>query len=227
MDNVIKVRFRRHARASAGYKSGRNSCRETPDTRSRAITLNGGTSSHCDTACIEMPNSSATLVSPPADSSARLSASLRSCLMDEISTTALSKSQARLHWPNKVPLYNGLMTTIGDRIRIARKRLTNKMTQKDVADHFGISVQAVSAWERGETKDLSRERIEKLAVFLQVSRDWLEGKIDEIPPLKDDLLSKFQTLTSDQQIMIRAAIDALVLENSKRAAKRAKPGRVA
>ena len=208
----IVLKFPRHARASTGYRSGRNSCREMPDTRSSAMTLNGGTSSHCDTACFEIPNSSATLVSPPADSSARLSASLRSCLMDKISTTALSKSQATVHWTNKVLLYNGPMT-IGARIRIARKRLDK--TQKEVADHFGITVQAVSAWERGETKDLSRERIEGIATFLEVSRDWLEGKISQIPALRDRFFSDFESLTPEQQIMVRAAVDALRRVNAK------------
>lgn len=103
--------------------------------------------------------------------------------------------------------------TIGARIRIARKRLDK--TQKEVADHFGITVQAVSAWERGETKDLSRERIEGIATFLEVSRDWLEGKISQIPALRDRFFSDFESLTPEQQIMVRAAVDALRRVNAK------------
>lgn len=107
--------------------------------------------------------------------------------------------------------------TIGDRIKTARKRLG--MTQKEVADEFGLTVQAVSAWERNQTKDLSRDRFEKLVTILQVTREWLEGKAGNLPPLKDQLPARYQSLSADQKIVVQAVIDALFRENSKRSSK--------
>jgi transcriptional regulator with XRE-family HTH domain len=62
---------------------------------------------------------------------------------------------------------------LGDRIRRARENL--KMSQQDIADHFGYKSQAVSKWERGLSAPPVAIMID-LAKFLQVPFTWLAGQ---------------------------------------------------
>lgn len=155
---------------SAGYKSGRRSWRETPDTRSTARTRKGGTSSHCETACLETPSSLASGVSPPAASIARFKDCLRSD-MAIISSTAEHQSQAWLNCASKGRLYN-VGVEIGARIKAARARLRPKVTQQQIADLFGITAQAVSMWEAGEAYP-DPDRYPQLRQILRVTYVWL------------------------------------------------------
>lgn len=116
--------------ASGGYKSGRRSERGTPEARSTAITLNGGTSSHCETAALVMPMRDAKRVRPPAASIARLKASLRS-VMDTMSSTTLLQSQGPLHCWRKAVLYNQGM--LPPQI-IKKARLAKNLTLQELGD---------------------------------------------------------------------------------------------
>lgn len=198
MSKVVDLASVRHARASAdsaGYKSGLNSCRETPDNRSTAMTRSGGTSSHCDTACAEMPSDSAKAVKPPVASIARLSASLGSS-MTKNSSMALPGSQASLPCFAKAALYSFDMT-LGNRIETARTRLN--LTRPQVAEACEVTPQAVYRWER-EGDRPEYERFPPLRRVLRVTYAWLmEG--DGPPPapngpdvLLDDERGKGMTL---------------------------------
>lgn len=188
MPNIIR-RFERtfwrakegdQARASAlsgGYKSGRNSDRGTPEIRSTSKTRKGGTSSHCDTACMDMPSGLAMPLSPPALSIARRSASFRS-LMAKNSSMALPESQASLHCEPKAALYTADMS-VGK--RIARAREDRGVTQAQIAEAFGVSVQTVSQWENDVTW-IEPDKIGRLRRILQVTFSWLlEGGDDPVP----------------------------------------------
>lgn len=73
------------------------------------------------------------------------------------------------------------METIGSRIKHART--ARRLTQKQVADHFGIQRVSVTQWE-SDTTTPDVERIPALASFLNVSTDWLlEAK--GAPPAAD------------------------------------------
>jgi len=148
----------------------RNSDRETPEIRSTARTRKGGTSSHCDTACKEMPSGSAKPASPPTASIARFKAALRS-VMDRRSSTALPESQALLHCENKVLLYP-IGMTIGKRIRMARLRLTPKMGQEQLAEAAGVSKQAVYDWEKKDGQP-SSDKVPAVRKALRVTFAWL------------------------------------------------------
>src|SRR5262245_5002339 len=195
-----------HARTSTGsngYKSGRNSCRGTPEIRSTAITRNGGTSSHCETACNEMPSAAASFVGLPTLSIATLSAALE-LLMPDISSTALQGSQALLHCEAKEGLY-ALGMTLGTRIQAARKRL--KLTQKAVGDAMKVTPQAVSQWERDE--DIPEfSKAAALARVLKVPTTWLiEGPGE--PPDPDDLLVRLETLPRAERALLGALLDTV------------------
>jgi transcriptional regulator with XRE-family HTH domain len=170
---------------AGGYKSGRSSKRGTPEILSTASTRSGGTSSHCEIACMVMPRGSAKPAKPPTALMARSKASLAS-VMARRSSMALPKSQAMLHCVGKVQLYN-IDMTLGKRIKAARIRLVPKLTQKAVGEAFGITAKAVSGWELGGAPE--RERMPKLARLLQVPLAWLcEGNGEPPPPDHFDVL---------------------------------------
>jgi transcriptional regulator with XRE-family HTH domain len=210
MGDVVKMRQgRRHAAlasAGAGYRSGRNSWRGTPETLSTASTRNGGTSSHCEIAWIDMPSGRAKPAKPPAELIALLRASLRS-VMIENSSMALPQSQATLHCTAKGALY-ALVMTLGQRIKAARERLDPKMTQKGLGERFGISDKAVSAWERDDTVP-DPAKIPQLRRILKVPYAWLfEG--DSPPPAVDAPEVAVEDLAPAEQAAVRAGLSAMV-----------------
>lgn len=119
---------------------------------------------------------------------------------------ALPESQALLHCIHKGPLYT-IEMTIGNRIKAARERLDPKPTQAQIGKAFGVTVQAVSGWERDETiPELAK--IAKLARLLQVPCTWLlEGT--GAPPPPDTLEVRIQSLRPRERAMIGAMIDTL------------------
>lgn len=62
-----------------------------------------------------------------------------------------------------------------ERLKYLRKEA--KLTQKDIANHFNTSPQSYAQWEKG-LRSPSKESLEKLANFFNVSTDYLLGKSD-------------------------------------------------
>jgi transcriptional regulator with XRE-family HTH domain len=119
---------------------------------------------------------------------------------------ALVKSQALLHCEPKVALYNVEMT-LGKRIQAARERLRPKVTQANVAAHFGVTYQAVSQWELD--KDIPEVgKIADLAELLKVPCVWLLKGTGE-PPSPDALEVKIEQLRPGERLIIDATIDAM------------------
>jgi len=201
-----------HGRASApsGYKSGLSSCLGIPDTRSTAITRSGGTSTHCEIACAEMPSGSANRARPPADSMARRKASDFRLMAGRLSI-ALIESQAMLHCSNKGKLYDDPML-IGGRIKHARKRLG--LTQKEIAESLGITIQAVSQWE--SSGEIDRQRLPALRRILKVSWRWLMEGQGPIPPA-DSIESALDDLDEADQAAVAALVEALRKRRGKAA----------
>ncbi|MCD7819063.1 MAG: helix-turn-helix domain-containing protein [Lachnospiraceae bacterium] len=76
--------------------------------------------------------------------------------------------------------------------RLAAARRQNGMTQNEVAERLGVSFQAVSLWERGETSP-DIEKLVELASVFQVSADWLlTGNVGK------PLMMDFQDTLSDR-----------------------------
>lgn len=72
------------------------------------------------------------------------------------------------------------MTTMGQRIR--NLRLANRMTLEELGEKLGVNRSAISKWELGETKNIKREHVEKMARLFEVPPAWLVGfdDMDEI-----------------------------------------------
>ena len=70
-----------------------------------------------------------------------------------------------------------MLTKLGQRLTRARNHA--HMKQKDVAEHFGISSQAISQWEAERTRPDS-QRLARLARLFHVRLEWL---LDESGPM--------------------------------------------
>jgi transcriptional regulator with XRE-family HTH domain len=71
--------------------------------------------------------------------------------------------------------------SLKDRLKLARQR--RGLTQAALADHFGVTSQAVSQWERGDSTPES-DKFAPLAELLNVDLSWLltEGGDANLPP---------------------------------------------
>lgn len=83
----------------------------------------------------------------------------------------------------------GLTTMFTERLKSLRKEAG--LTQKDIALHFKTSPQSYAQWEKG-LRSPSKESLEKLANFFNVSTDYLLGNSDIKNP--EDELSNVEIL---------------------------------
>lgn len=167
---------------SGGYKSGRNSDRDTPEMRSTSSTRKGGTSFHCETACTVTSSAAAILAKPPAASIARCKDRLRASresFMPPRLSTALHTCQGDTPCGTQAGVYTTLMG-IGERIRLARNQLGDKATQRWLAEQLDVSPQAICQWETGAAQP-SLEKIAALRRALRVSFAWLHTGFGECP----------------------------------------------
>jgi transcriptional regulator with XRE-family HTH domain len=69
----------------------------------------------------------------------------------------------------------------GQRIRTARDAAG--LTQKQVADHFGIKRPTVTQWEAGPHRP-DQDRFPALAALLGITLDWLMTEVGDRPDVK-------------------------------------------
>lgn len=75
--------------------------------------------------------------------------------------------------------------------RLKSLRKEAGLTQKEIADHFKTSPQSYAQWEKG-LRSPSKESLEKLAQFFNVSTDYLLGNSELKNP--EDQLSNVELL---------------------------------
>jgi transcriptional regulator with XRE-family HTH domain len=153
---------------SSGYKSGRNSERDTPDIDSSVRTRSAGTPArrHLSTACREMPNRFANELKPTI-SIARSTGPFSSGFAD------MPMSQPQVDFTVNLPLVARLnpglhafcMSPLGKTIKNRLKTLGR--TQAWLAEQVGVSENAVSKWIK--TGEISRSNIQPTADALQIS----------------------------------------------------------
>lgn len=199
MDNVVSFPTP-HMRASVskGYKSGRSSCRETPDARSTSSTRNGGTSSHWATACFVILSDAASFVRPPAFSMAR---SRGECDMGPLSSTASHQSQVPLHLQRQALLYAFDMT-LGTKIRKART--ARKMSLSKLGVALGVTRQLVWQWEKDESDP--RKHIGALSEALEMPVEYFYGPT----PSDSPLAAKIKLLSPAEEELIQTMVDKIL-----------------
>lgn len=101
------------------------------------------------------------------------------------------------------------MTTLADRI----KRIMDETgyTQQQVGDCAGVSAQAVSQWQDGQTKNIRMETLYRLADGTGYAARWIatgEGNPYSIAEKDPRYLIDIGGMSPDQQAIIRAVVDA-------------------
>jgi transcriptional regulator with XRE-family HTH domain len=105
--------------------------------------------------------------------------------------------------------------TLGKRIKAARERMRPKMTQGDLAKHFGITDKAVSGWERDDSiPDV--DKIAKLARILKVPAEWLLDGKDQ-PPGPDALESVLEQLNPSERALLEAMAQTMLRQRNSAA----------
>lgn len=191
---------------SRGYKSGRSSFREMPDSCSKVSTRSAGTPPrrHLSIACREIPRDLASAQGPPDFAIARSTEldSLMCSSQPQVDFTVNRRFLAGigmgLHpWGMKK------VTPLGRIILGALKRLDR--TQTWLAAEMDVTEQAISKWLR--TGKISRENATKLAPILGVSTDHLlrpdsvtdadEEWSKMTPAIKDRLVALYKAMQGE------------------------------
>ena len=81
-------------------------------------------------------------------------------------------------------IYN--MEEVIDLIRLKELRKEIKYTQRDVANHLGITQPAYANYENG-SRQADYDTLNKLADLFNVSVDYILGRTDEITPKPDNV----------------------------------------
>lgn len=165
--NYPHLRLVFNRETSSGYKSGRSSERDTPDIDSSVSTRSAGTPlrRHLSTACGEIPRRFASAPTPP------IAVMTLSTGLAGFSDMQRSQPQVDLtvNLSLLAPLNPGLhpyrMSPIGKTIKARLKAMSR--TQAWLAEHVGVSENAVSKWIK--TGEISRENIKAAADTLQIS----------------------------------------------------------
>lgn len=84
-------------------------------------------------------------------------------------------------------------------------RRKNNKTQQDVANYLGISYQAYAHYEKGRNQP-DPETIRKLALYFNVSSDYLLGLRDEIKDFEYSVYPALKDLPEDKRKKIMAEV---------------------
>ena len=87
-------------------------------------------------------------------------------------------------------------------------RVQKKMTQKDVAEAIGASVQQISKLENGERK-LAPEWLERLSKALNCSKGELLGE-EGVSEEEREILDMYKQLSADQKNVIKSTLSAFL-----------------
>lgn len=109
--------------------------------------------------------------------------------------------------------------SIGKILRKRREELA--LTQRQVANHVGVTEAAVSRWESGEIANMRRDRIVNLASILQISPMLIMGapEFDGKPPTlsfeQATILDEFDSMNREGQKMALGLIKSLRVAHPK------------
>lgn len=105
--------------------------------------------------------------------------------------------------------YAQSMSTLAD--RMSQILDETGLKPKDLSKMTGVSVQSISYWINGQTKDIKMETLFKLARGTGFSPEWIatgEGPMKMIAVKNPEFILDIEPLTEDQRVVIRAVVDA-------------------
>lgn len=105
--------------------------------------------------------------------------------------------------------------TLGDKIRLHRKRLG--MTQTELGEKLGVKVNAVSKWECGRVEDIPTSKIKALADLFEVPVSYLiDDKNNSLTLSKEaiDFLEIFNKLSPSDRAVLLGTAKALLQARS-------------
>ena len=115
-----------------------------------------------------------------------------------------------------------VMSTINDRIRVARER--KGLNQSELATALSVTPQTVQQWEAGKTSPRNK-KIDALAKTLEVTSDWLLTGREVLQPSNDNdeelsrqerlMLELFRDLTDDQRAEALRSLETQKQQNDK------------
>lgn len=92
--------------------------------------------------------------------------------------------------------------------RIKERREACELTQDQLAEKLGISREAISQWESGETTP-RHKRLREIAAQVKCSVSYLTGGKD-VPMPDEKLLKKYHSLKAEDRNYIDGLIDRLI-----------------
>ena len=96
------------------------------------------------------------------------------------------------------------MATFATRVRELRKR--KRLTQNQLANELGVSMQTISLWERGPRKP-DFEMLDKLTEYFEVRMEYLLGSSDDDTPHKqptEEEIDRSATEDDDAELKLLA-----------------------
>lgn len=223
----IVLRFPRHARISAGHKSGRNSERETPVSCSICSTNSAGTPrfdrvSQYQTCDCVVPMRSAKGFCPPAKTQALLSASVdmgaHYPFLGDLQPKNLSETTYR-NFGIQIGMKKANPVDFGRRARERRDALGLSQTQ--VGEASGYSQSNIGWIENGKSKHPDRQAL-SLAAALRTTPDyllWGTGQKEVGPPVMtgEQLLESYGRLSlEDRQAISETIVQRVGANKEKR-----------
>lgn len=112
---------------------------------------------------------------------------------------------------------------IGDIIR--RERIRNGLSQEDLAKSIGSTKQAIYKYESGIVSNIPMDKVETIANRLGVTPAYLTGWDDSENPHELKLLTAFDKLDIDDQILVAQAVEDYKKNGSNLAQKQI-PGEI-
>jgi transcriptional regulator with XRE-family HTH domain len=85
--------------------------------------------------------------------------------------------------------------------RLRELRTDRKLTQKRLGEILEVNSTTITKWEQGKFEPPT-EMIKKIAVYFDVSTDYLLGQTDEISPV-DDLKAQINSSTPDLNKIVK------------------------
>ncbi|MBO4108674.1 helix-turn-helix domain-containing protein [Streptococcus suis] len=106
--------------------------------------------------------------------------------------------------------------------RLKQLRKEAGLTQKNIADNFNTSPQSYAQWEKG-LRSPSKESLEKLADFFNISTDYLLGNSDIRNPEEEIDLDDFEMLyrntskgmSTEEKSQLEADLKNFLLERKR------------